>query len=354
MKKLRFIVVGSGYRSLYYVRIAKALPERFELCALLCRTREKAEKLAIKYKIPTSFSEEECKNMSPDFVVIAVSKGEAFPVIKRWAAYGVPVLSETPAALELSQLRELWKLKTEKQAKIQVAEQYFKQAVLSSQIALTERGILGKPYSMDISMAHDYHGISLIRHFLKTDGKTVTMSGCQFIFPVEETDSRYGVINDGRMTDVTRVRLSLEFGDNTVAFYDFSSIQYRSFIRSRHLAVQGSHGEMRDLTVCYTDSDHIPHKEELSICLWPSGTGIQKVLWKGELLYQNPYGDCGLTEDETAIAELMDGMEKYINEGVEVYPLREALQDAYMTILMEEAIQHPYEKVTAQKQIWDS
>lgn len=38
MTKLRFIVVGSGWRSLFYWRIAQALPERFELCAMLCRT----------------------------------------------------------------------------------------------------------------------------------------------------------------------------------------------------------------------------------------------------------------------------------------------------------------------------
>ncbi|MBP5756050.1 MAG: hypothetical protein J6W39_00540 [Spirochaetales bacterium] len=41
MDKTRFIIVGSGWRSLYYVRIAKALPDRFELCAMLCRTEER-------------------------------------------------------------------------------------------------------------------------------------------------------------------------------------------------------------------------------------------------------------------------------------------------------------------------
>ena len=35
MKKTSFAIVGSGWRSLYFVRIAKALPERFELRAML-------------------------------------------------------------------------------------------------------------------------------------------------------------------------------------------------------------------------------------------------------------------------------------------------------------------------------
>lgn len=51
MAKLRFIVVGSGWRSLFYWRIAQALPERFELCAMLCRTEEKAEKMHQEYGV---------------------------------------------------------------------------------------------------------------------------------------------------------------------------------------------------------------------------------------------------------------------------------------------------------------
>ena len=44
MAKLRFIVVGSGWRSLFYWRIAQALPERFELCAMLCRTGKRPKR----------------------------------------------------------------------------------------------------------------------------------------------------------------------------------------------------------------------------------------------------------------------------------------------------------------------
>ena len=45
MSKVRFAVVGSGWRSFFYIRIAKALPEIFELTALLCRSREKADRV---------------------------------------------------------------------------------------------------------------------------------------------------------------------------------------------------------------------------------------------------------------------------------------------------------------------
>lgn len=43
MAKLRFLVVGSGWRSLFYVRIAQALPQQFELCAVLCRSHRRKQ-----------------------------------------------------------------------------------------------------------------------------------------------------------------------------------------------------------------------------------------------------------------------------------------------------------------------
>lgn len=78
MAKLRFIVVGSGWRSLFYWRIAQALPERFALCAMLCRTEEKAEKMHREYGVPVSTSAEQCIALHPDFVVVAVNKVKFF------------------------------------------------------------------------------------------------------------------------------------------------------------------------------------------------------------------------------------------------------------------------------------
>mgnify|MGYP000408535352 CR=1 FL=1 len=95
MAKLRFIVVGSGWRSLFYWRIAQALPERFELCAMLCRTEEKAEKMHREYGVPVSTSAEQCAALHPDLVVVAVNKASIAAVSTEWLARGFAVLSET-------------------------------------------------------------------------------------------------------------------------------------------------------------------------------------------------------------------------------------------------------------------
>ena len=120
MAKLRFIVVGSGWRSLFYWRIAQALPERFELCAMLCRTEEKAEKMHREYGVPVSTSAEQCAALHPDLVVVAVNKASIAAVSTEWLARGFAVLCETPAALEEDALRALWQLHRQG-AKLQVA-----------------------------------------------------------------------------------------------------------------------------------------------------------------------------------------------------------------------------------------
>ena len=93
MAKLRFLVVGSGWRSLFYVRIAQALPQQFELCAVLCRSQEKAEQIR-RYGAPVSTSPEQCAAMRPDFVVVAVNKASLAQVSKEWIERGFAVLCE--------------------------------------------------------------------------------------------------------------------------------------------------------------------------------------------------------------------------------------------------------------------
>ena len=159
MAKLRFIVVGSGWRSLFYWRIAQALPERFELCAMLCRTEEKAEKMHREYGVPVSTSAEQCIALHPDLVVVAVNKASIAAVSTEWLGRGFAVLCETPAALEEDALRALWQLH-QQGAKLQVAEQYWLYPTLAKRLAAVRSGALGTPQFARLSVAHGYHAVS--------------------------------------------------------------------------------------------------------------------------------------------------------------------------------------------------
>lgn len=70
-------------------------------------------------------------------------------------------------------------------------------------------------------------------------------------------------------------------------------------------------------------------------------------------MYRNPYADrdLRLTDEEIAVAQMMEGMKTYVETGKEVYPLEEALQDTYLFLMMDEAAKEGKE-IQIQDQCW--
>lgn len=355
LRPLSFVIVGSGWRSLFFARIAKQYPEQFKLQYMLCRTQEKADKMAAEYDIPTTISPEVCENAKPDFVVVAVSKTGLFTETKKWSDKGFPVLCETPAADCVEDLKSLWEL-VQKGAKVQIAEQYHRYPIMAAGLKAIADGKLHDSYAVTLSMAHDYHGISLIRRMLQPENpqslRLESMCGEQYSFPVTNTDSRYGTITDGSVGKQERKVVTLRFTNGKVAFYDFSGVQYHSFIRARHVNVQGRDGEWNDTFLRYVDEAHMPHEEELTAWLNPVYVGLeteelqaQSRQWKPGVVMDN-------AQDEYAIASMMYDMREYIAGGKEVYPMAEALEDAYLYLLMKDAVSNPGHTILPESMPW--
>ena len=354
MKPLSFAIVGSGWRAMFYVRIALRYPQCFKLCCLLCRTKEKAERIHREYGIPVTTETRVCEDASPDFIVAAVDRASKFEVTRQWLEKGFAVLSETPAAETVEELEELWALR-QAGARLQIAEQYIRYPLIAAGLRAVERGLLGEPYAVELSLAHDYHAASLIRHMLRCGSPpfpAFKLWGRACEFPVEETDSRYGAVTDGSVKQRKRVRLTLEFDNGKAAFYDFNGVQYHSAIRARHINVQGQRGEWNDTVVRYVDAAHRPVREELKVWLDPA----YEVLHTRELLELSrtwkPEVHMEALQDEYAIAALMLDMRALIDQNLEGYPLSEALEDAYTWLLMDEAVKHPGQVVVSQTHAW--
>lgn len=336
MKPIRYAVIGSGWRAAFYGRIAQKLPEQFELCMLLCRTEEKAARLRRELKVPVSTCEEDVFAARPDFVVSAVSKGNMTDTVIRWMEYGYPVLSETPAALDYSQMVHLWELICSKDAacRMQTAEQYWLYPSWEARIHILQSGLLGEPVSVHLSAMHDYHAASIIRRLLGTGLDEVRLTGKTFSFPVTDTRTRYEILTEGTVSQKDERHAILEYENGKTAFYDFLSDQYRSPIRNPSVIIRGTRGEILNDTVCWLDEQNLPRREKLQIRRDPVSHEVLSITFQGQVLYSPVFGVCGLTEDETAIARLLLGMKEYIDTGKEIYPMKEALEDAYIGTLM--------------------
>lgn len=106
---------------------------------------------------------------------------------------------------------------------------------------------------------------------------------------------------------------------------------------------------MYDDEVFWIDQDNVIHIDKLNIITRVVRTDnsnpnlnnfeeVQEISLNGEVLYEAPFGMCGLSRDETAMAMMLKQMRDFIESGKEPYSLRDALYDAYMAIRLREAV----------------
>ena len=354
MRKLSFVVVGSGYRAMFYGRAARTHPELFEMKYMLCRSQEKADRIRTQTGFSVTTSKEACEACRPDFVVVAVNKANIADVAEEWALRGHVVLTETPAGASLEQLERIWELRERCGCRIQVAEQYFHYPSLAVGLKYIERGDIGEAFSLYISAVHDYHGASIMRKYLSVGQEAFAASAKRFRFPLTETDSREGAVTDGRITLRERDIALFEFASGKIGLYDFSGEQYHSFIRSRHIIVRGRDGELSDQVLYRLDDQHYPRPKILLPELEPRYRALETKRLRDYVRMWKPELSLDEIEDEYAIACMLYDMGDYIASGQEIYPLRDALQDAYMWLVLQEAVQKPGTQIHAREMPWNA
>lgn len=360
MGKVKYAVIGSGWRAEFYIRIAKAVPEKFDLTAVLIRDEEKGRKFSEKFGVKVVNTVDTLMKDEPEFVVLAIKRGCVTDYLLELFEKGIPVLTETPPGESQEDLQKLWSAYEKYQPKIQVAEQYFLQPLYASwHKAIADMKLVGNVENINISALHGYHGISMIRWMLGTKGQKCTMYGKRYHFSVTETYGREGMAFDGETFVCPRDRVTLEFENGQVAFFDFSDpAQYHSFIRTRQLSVQGDRGEIDDLTIRYLTPENIPVTQELNridLGVYGNQEWSHFAIMLGEkFLYKTPFVNARLNDDEIAVGSLLLGMSEYVKSGKEIYSLADALQDMYLCLKMEEAMADPYKPVVTEKQPWDA
>ena len=343
MKLTHFAMIGAGWRAEFYLRIAQALPERFAIDGGVVRDPVKAQALYERWGIAAYPTVEALlKETQPRFVVTCVSWEANPPLIHELAARHVPVLSETPPAPDVERLREVWAL-VEGGARIQVAEQYIYQPHHAARLAFLATGALGTVTQAQVSAAHGYHGVSLIRHFLGVSFKNARIRAREFASPLVAGPNRAGPPEEERLVESKQTIAWLDFGDR-LGVYDFCGDQYFSWIRNQRLMVRGERGEIIDQQAAYL-LDYV-HPVDISFRRVGAGTegNLEGLYLRGILagdrwVYRNPFAPGRLTDDEIAVATCLAKMDEYVAGGPEVYSLAQACQDRYLDILTAQAVE---------------
>lgn len=355
MNPTTFAIIGaSGWRGQFFLRIARELPERFRATGLLSRDAEKANQLGREWGVPAFTDLDGLLRDHPQFVVVSVPRAASLGLLQELTERNMPVLGETPPAPDLEGLIALHEL-TQRGAKIQVAEQLQFRPLHAARIVVAKSGRLGRITQAQVSVAHGYHGINLIRQYLGIGFENVTITARSFSSPMIQGASRQGPPTEEKSVSVGQTLATFDFSDR-LGIFDFASSQYFASIRSPRTLVRGERGEISDHQARYLLDYRTPvelpfvrrdagHEDDLRP-LHHEGITLGE-----EWIYRNPFAPGRLSDDEIAVATCLQKMGEYVEGGPNFYSLAQASQDHYLSLLMEQAIKSG-EPVQSETQVW--
>lgn len=355
MDPIDFVIVGSGWRAEFFLRVAAVMPDRFRCLGVTSRDAGKRAALEATWEVSAYATPEEMLNATDPLYAISAVSWDANPdVIKRLAGGGMPVLSETPPAPDVDGLIDLYA--SVKGAKVQVAEQYHLRPMPAARLATIRDGTLGEVSQAQVSAAHGYHGISMIRKCLGVMYEPASISACAFACPVVAGPGREGPPAAERIIESEQHIARFQW-DGKLGVLDFDGEQYFSGIRNNRYLIRGTRGEIIDDTVAYLEDFKTP----VSLTYARQTTGDEGSLDGNHLVdirlgarqvYRNPYAPARLSEEEIAIATCLDAMAASVRNGTDFYPMTEACQDHYLVLMYQQALKSG-KTVQTQRMPWD-
>ncbi len=326
MNKITYSIIGAGWRAEFYLRIAQLVPDKFSIACIYVRNRAKAVEIESKYSVKIVDSLDALKSIPCDFIVNCINKRD-ISELSLSLAESCAVLSETPACVSAQQADSLLS-RFNSGCRLQIAEQFHLKPMYQATKKIIDSGIIGDANYIEISAAHEYHAMSLIRFFLDCSSRPEIISEVSCIHPIVHSNCRNGEINEKTLKNSPHTIKIYGFQGKT-AVYNFESEQYFSPIRTDRILIRGTRGEIENDTVRYFNNDNI--FAESKIIQHKSGNldGLfnGRITFENTVLYESPFGIARLTDEETAIAEVLVKMKEYVETGKEFYSLQRALED---------------------------
>ena len=338
-----FGIIGSGWRSEFFLRIARSAPDRLRVAGVVTRSAERGDAITAEWGVPAFRSAAELvRAESPDFVIASVPWAVMPDAIRELVGLGARVLSETPPAPDLPGLRALWD-DVGGSGLVQVAEQYLLMPGHAARLAVVQEGIIGEPTSVQVSSTHLYHAVSMIRGLLGVGFEPAVVSARSFTAPLADPLTPDGWTGDSTPKDIATTLATLDFGGR-MGLYDFTDNQWWNPLRTRRIVVRGSNGELVDNDVVRLVDPTTPVESQLvsrrlGIDLNLEGSDLDHISFDGRVVYRNPFLGLRLSEDDIGVASLLERTGAWArDEGPEPYPLAEGLQDHLISVAIGESL----------------
>jgi predicted dehydrogenase len=329
---VRFGLIGTGWRSEFFARLARQAPEAFAITGVVSRRADRAAEVAQAWGVRTFASVDELLQAEPEFVIPCVPWAEMGPLTIQLVEAGVAVLAETPPAADLAGLQELWSRVGDRDL-VQVAEQYPRMPQHAARLAVVRDGVIGEVTSVQVSSTHLYHAIAMIRQFLGVGRGPVTVQAQSFTAPLANPLSPSGWSGSAEPEAIATTLATLVFGEARMGLYDFTDNQWWNPLRARRIVIRGSLGEIVDERVTRLFDPYTPVESQLlrrqaGLDLNLEGVDLQHISFDGRVLYRNAFAGARFSEDDLAVADLLAAMGAWRRgDGPGPHPLAEGCTD---------------------------
>jgi predicted dehydrogenase len=338
-----FGIVGSGWRSAFFLRLAQAAPDRLRVTGVVTRSAERGAEFGAEWDVPTFRSAADLLAAErPDFVAVSVPWPVTPDTTRELVRLDAHVLAETPPAPDLPGLRALWD-DVGSSGLVQVAEQYLLMPGHAARLAVVRQGTIGQPTSVQVSSTHLYHAVAMIRGLLDVGFAPAVVSARSFAAPLADPLSKAGWSGDATPQQRSTLIATLDFGDGRMGLYDFTENQWWNPLRARRIVIRGAAGELVDDRLVRLVDATTPVESHLiyrrtGIDLNLEGNDLHHIAVDGGVVYRNPFVGTRLSEDDIAVADLLERTGAWARgDGPEPYPLADGLQDHLLSLAMEES-----------------
>lgn len=327
---IKYGIVGAGWRSEFYLRIAALMPDSFKVSGIYIRNKQKREEFSQKYNAPIFDTLEKLLQTDYDFIVSCVNKAGICDTVRELAGKNIPLLTETPIGTSNKEIDDFL-VEIKPDWRVQVAEQFHFQPRNAAIKRVIESGILGEITQVQLSCCHDYHAASLIRFFLGTGDEMPETSAFTLTDTVNRYNSRAGLLSEPETVTAEEKFVVLKFKGKT-AVYDFNYEQYFSDIRRSRILIRGTNGEISNDECTYLKNG-LPHSFTLRRNSYGAnesldGFTLVNITAEGRVLYENPFKGARLSDEEIAIAACLLNMKKYLETEIPFYTLKDAALDS--------------------------
>ncbi|MER6205728.1 Gfo/Idh/MocA family oxidoreductase [Streptomyces sp. NPDC001642] len=350
----KFAIVGTGWRSEFFLRVAAELPGRFAVTGVHSRSAARREELAHRFgTLAVDSVEEAAKQGEPDFVIVAVPWPAAPEITQQIVELGVAVLEETPPAPDLPMMRALWS-RVGARDLVQVAEHNMFMPAHRARLRMVKEGLVGEPTGVQVTSNHLYHAVSIMRGLLDVGRGPTTVIANSVSTSLVEPIAFGGAFSDNPDPVPRTATLAiLDFGGGRTGLYDFTENQWWNPLRHRRLTVRGTGGEIVDDRVVFLEDprtvvESVVTRRQTGLDMNLEGFFLDSIAVNGRAMYRNPYRPARLSDEDIAAATIVERMSMWVRgEGPPPYPLADGLQDHLLGLAIEESARLGRPVVTA-------